>query len=71
LGVVVGASVAQAEWPIPTADGTTWQYALTREGETEPETLTRQVFAPRNADEQNTLRIETAFYGVVQSCEFF
>ena len=71
LGVVVGASVAQAEWPIPTADRTTWQYALTREGETEPETLTRQAFAPRNADEQNTLRIETAINGVVHSTEFF
>src|SRR5213596_1335373 len=71
FGVVIGASVAQAEWPIPTADGTTWQYALTREGETEPETLTRQIFAPRNADEQNTLRIETAINGVVHSTEFF
>jgi len=70
LGVVVGASVAQAEWPIPTADRTTWQYALTREGETEPETLTRQVFAPRNADEQNTLRIETAINGIAHSTEF-
>jgi hypothetical protein len=70
LGVVVGASVAQAEWPIPTADGTTWQYALTREGETEPETLTRQVFAPRNADEQNTVRIETAINGAALSTEF-
>src|SRR5205814_7758000 len=37
----------------------------------EPETLTRQVFAPRNADEQNTLRIETAINGVVHSSEFF
>src|SRR5436305_11189584 len=71
FGVVIGASVAQAEWPIPTADGTTWQYSLTREGETEPETLTRQVFAPGNADEQNTLRIETAINGVVHSTEFF
>src|SRR5204862_6872379 len=69
LGVVVGASVAQAEWPIPTADRTTWQYALTREGETEPETLTRQAFAPRNPDEQNTLGIETAINGVVHSTE--
>jgi hypothetical protein len=71
LGVVIGASVTQAEWPIPTADGTTWQYALTREGESEPETLTRQVFAPGNANEQNTLRIETAINGVVYSTEFF
>src|SRR5213592_1984846 len=71
LGVVVGASVTQEEWPIPTADRTTWQYALTREGETEPETLTRQAFAPRNPDEQNTLRIETAINGVVHSTEFF
>jgi hypothetical protein len=71
LGVVIGASVIQAEWPIPTADGTTWQYALTREGETEPETLTRQVFAPANADAKNTLRIETAINGVVHSTEFF
>jgi hypothetical protein len=70
LGVVVGASVAPAEWPIPTADGTTWQYSLTREGETEPVTLTRQVFAPKNPNEQNTLRIETAINGVTHSTEF-
>ncbi|TMP89975.1 MAG: hypothetical protein E6L06_08475 [Verrucomicrobia bacterium] len=71
VGVLIGASVAQAEWPIPTADRTIWQYALSREGETEPETLTRQAFVPRNADEQNTLRIETAINGVVHSTEFF
>jgi hypothetical protein len=70
FGLIVGASVTQAEWPIPTADGTTWQYAFTREGETEPGTLTRQVFAPRNADEQNTLRIETAINGIAHSTEF-
>ena len=70
VGVVIGASVTQAEWPIPTADGTTWQYALTREGESEPVTLTRQVFSARNQDEQNTLRIETAINGVVRSTEF-
>jgi hypothetical protein len=70
VGVVIGASVTQAEWPIPTADGTTWQYALTREGESEPGTLTRQIFAPRNVDEENTLRIETAINGVVRSTEF-
>ena len=68
--VVIGASVTQAEWPIPTADGTTWQYALTREGETESGTLTRQVFAPKNPSEQNTLRIETAINGVAHSTEF-
>ena len=70
VGVVIGASVTQAEWPFPTADGTTWQYALTREGESEPGTLTRQIFAPRNVDEENTLRIETAINGVVRSTEF-
>jgi len=70
LGVVIGASVTQAEWPIPTADGTTWQYALTREGETEPGTLTRRVFAPKSPDEQNTLWIETAINGVAHSTEF-
>jgi hypothetical protein len=70
LGAVIGASVTQADWPIPTADGTTWEYALTREGETDPETLTRQVFAPGNGDEENALRIETAINGVVHSTEF-
>jgi hypothetical protein len=70
FGVVIGASVTQAEWPIPAADGTTWQYALTREGETEPETMSRRVFAPRNGNDQNTLRIETAINGVVHSTEF-
>jgi len=70
FGVLIGASVTQAEWPIPTADGTTWQYALTREDETEPGTLTRQVFAPSNPDEPNTLRIETAINGTPHSTEF-
>ena len=67
---MIGASVTQAEWPIPTADGTTWQYALTREGETEPGTLTRQVFAPRNPNEENSLRVETAINGSTHSTEF-
>ena len=70
FGVVIGASVTQAEWPIPTADGTTWRYAFTHEGETEPGTLTRQVFAPKNPDEQNILRIETAINGIGHSTEF-
>lgn len=70
FGVVIGASVTQAEWPIPTADGTTWRYAFTREGETEPGTLTRQVFAPKNLNEQNALRMETAINGSGYSTEF-
>ncbi len=67
---MIGASVTQAEWPIPTADGTTWRYAFTREGETEPGTLTRQVFAPKNPEEQSILRIETAINGIAHSTEF-
>jgi hypothetical protein len=70
FGVVIGASVTQAEWPIPTADGTTWQYSFTRDSETEPGTLTRQVFAPKNPNEQNALRIETAINGSAYSTEF-
>jgi len=70
FGVVIGASVTQAEWPIPTADGTTWRYAFTREGEAEPGTLTRQVLAPKNPNEQNTLQIETAINGSTHSTEF-
>jgi hypothetical protein len=70
FGVVIGASVAQAEWPVPTADGTTWRYAFIREGETEPGTLTRQVFAPKNPEEQSILRIETAINGIAHSTEF-
>ena len=70
FGVLVGASVTQAEWPIPTTDGTTWRYAFTREGETESGILTRQIFAPKNSNEQNTLRIETAINGIAYSTEF-
>ena len=70
FGVVVGAAATQAEWPIPTADGTTWEYALTREGETKPGTLTCQVFAPENPEEQSILRIETAINGIAHSTEF-
>jgi hypothetical protein len=68
--IMIGASITQAEWPIPTADGTTWRYAFTREGETEPGTLTRQVFAPKNPEEQSILRIETAINGIAHSTEF-
>src|SRR5438552_6939291 len=68
--IIMGIAVARAEWPIPTADGTTWQYALTREGETKPETMSRRVFAPGNGNEQNALRIETAINGIAYSTEF-
>lgn len=68
--LVALASVVYAEWPIPTADGTTWQYALTSEGETGPGTLTRRVLVAKDLDEQNALRIETAINGVIQSTEF-
>ncbi len=68
--IMIGASVTQAEWPIPTADGTTWRYAFTREGETEPGTLTRQVLAPKNPEEQGILRIETVINGSTHSTEF-
>ena len=64
------ATAARAEWPIPTADGTIWQYVLTREGEDRPGTLTRQVFAAKTPAEQNVLRIETAVNGATHSTEF-
>ena len=67
---MLGVAVARAEWPIPTADGTIWQYVLTREGEDRPGTLTRQVFAAKTPAEQNVLRIETAVNGATHSTEF-
>jgi hypothetical protein len=70
FAVLLGSGAAQAEWPIPTADGTVWQYVLSREGEDRPGTLTRQVFAPKNPAGQNALRIETAVNGASHSTEF-
>jgi hypothetical protein len=70
FGIMLGAAAARAEWPIPTADGTIWQYVLTREGEDRPGTLTRQVFSAKNPAEQNVLRIETAVNGATHSTEF-
>ena len=70
FGVVLGAAAAAAEWPIPTADGTIWQYVLTRDGENRPGTLTRQVFTAKHPAEQNDLRIETAVNGASHSTEF-
>jgi hypothetical protein len=70
FGIMLGAAVVRAEWPIPTADGTIWQYVLTREGEDRPGTLTRQVFAAKTPAEQNVLRIETAVNGATHSTEF-
>jgi hypothetical protein len=70
FGVVLGAAAAPAEWPIPTTDGTIWQYVLTREGEDQSGTLTRQVFAAKNPTEQNALRIETVVNGATHSTEF-
>ena len=69
LGLIIIAS-ARAEWPIPSADGTIWQYVLTREGEGRPGTLTRQVFAPKQSDSSDTFRIETAVNGATHSTEF-
>lgn len=70
FGVVLGAAAALAEWPMPTADGTVWQYVLTREGEDRPGTLTRQIFAPKNSGSSDSLRIETAVNGATHSTEF-
>jgi len=70
FAVLLGSAAARAEWPIPTADGTIWQYVLSREGEGRPGTLTRQVFAPKNPAGQNALRIETAVNGASHSTEF-
>src|SRR5438045_1202236 len=67
---MLGAAAARAEWPIPTADGTIWQYVLTREGEDRPGTLTRQVFAAKTPAKQNVLRIETEVNGATHSTEF-
>jgi len=58
--IMIGASVTQAEWPIPTADGTTWRYAFTREGETEPEHWRARSLFPKIRDEQILCGIETA-----------
>jgi hypothetical protein len=69
LGLIIVAS-ARAEWPIPTADGTVWQYVLNREGENRPGTLTRQVFAAKDPAEQNSLRLETSVNGAIHSTEF-
>jgi hypothetical protein len=68
---LVGSAAARAEWPIPTADGTVWQYVLGREGEDRPGTLTRQVFTPKNPAEKNVLRVETAVNGATHSTEFW
>ena len=70
FGVVLGVAAARAEWPIPTADGTIWQYVLTREGEGRPGTLTRQIFAPKDPRGGDALRIETAVNGATHSTEF-
>jgi hypothetical protein len=70
FGVALGAASAWAEWPIPTADGTIWQYVLTREGEDQPGTLTRRVLAAKNPAEQKALRIETVVNGATHSTEF-
>ena len=70
FAVLLGSAAARAEWPIPTADGTIWQYVLTREGEDRPGTLTRQVFGPKDPPQQNALRIETAVNGAIHSTEF-
>jgi len=70
LAVLLGSAAARAEWPIPTADGTTWQYVLSREGEDRPGTLTRRIFAPKNPAAQSALRIETAVNDTTHSTEF-
>ena len=70
FAVLLGSAAARAEWPIPTADGTIWQYVLTREGEDRPGTLTRQVFAAKTPAKQNVLRLETAVNGATHSTEF-
>jgi hypothetical protein len=64
-------SSARAEWPIPSADGTIWQYVLRREGEDRPGTLTRQILGAKNSAQHNVLRLETSVNGAIHSTEFW
>lgn len=69
LLLLLSAGMLRAEWPFPTAPGTLWQYALTREPGSDTVSITRRVLSPQQIDEQSVIPLETAADGVLQSTE--
>ena len=61
--------VVRADGPVPTAAGTVWQYALTREPGPATTTITRKVLPSQDKD-QGSVPVETVAEGVPESTEF-
>jgi hypothetical protein len=69
LLLLLSAGMLRAEWPFPTAPGTLWQYALTREPGSDTVSISRRVLSSQQIDEQSVIPLETAADGVLQSTE--
>src|SRR5438552_5700777 len=63
--------MVRADGPVPTAAGTVWQYALTREpGPATTTTITRKVLPSQDVENQPSVAVETVAEGVPESTEF-
>jgi hypothetical protein len=64
------ATVTTPRWPFPSAEGTTWQYTLTREPENDKTILTRQVLAPPKLQKtEASLQVEEKINGAMRSTQ--
>jgi hypothetical protein len=64
------ATVTTPQWPFPSADGTTWQYTLTREPENDKAILTRHLVAsPRLQKTEPSLQVEEKINGAMRSSQ--
>jgi hypothetical protein len=62
--------MVRADGPVPTAAGTVWQYALTREPGPATTTLTRKVLPSQAIEDQPSVPVQTVAEGIPESTEF-
>ena len=62
--------MVRADGPVPTAAGTVWRYALTREPGPATTTITRKVLPSQDVENQPSVAVETVAEGVPESTEF-
>lgn len=63
------AGLVRADWPFPSAAGTGWQYALTREPGSNTAAFSRKILSVEDGADARTISVESAADGRVESVE--
>ena len=70
LILLLWGGTVRADGPVPTAAGTVWQYALTREPGLATTTVIRKILPSQDVEDQSSVPVETIAEGLPESTEF-